>query len=116
MAFIEEWTFDIKDGQFGAYQEWLSENEAELAASMPDGMEYLGTYACIFGDDSKGFARTLLWLEDYGSMDAGVASMRSGGRYAELLREAVAFTDTSNTARNSHQLWKEVSDTVYNAE
>ena len=113
MGFIEEWTFDVKEGQFGAYQEWLAANEAELAKHMPDGVEYIGTFACVFGDDSKGFARVQFRLDEYGSMDTSVAAMRGGGRYAELVQESQAFLDLSNGARNGHELWKEVTDTVF---
>lgn len=113
MAFIEEWTFDIKEGQFGAYQEWLAANEAELAKHMPQGTEYIGTFACVFGDDSNGFARVLIRLDEYGSMDAAVRAMRDGGRYAELVSESQSFLDLSNGARSGHELWKEVTDTVF---
>ncbi len=113
MAFIEEYRFDIKEGQFAAYQAWLAANEEELKKHMPEGREYLGTYMCIFGDTGRGSARTLIRLDSYAAMDSGVAAMREGGRYAELIEEAVAFTETGTVARGDHELWKEVTDTVY---
>lgn len=116
MGFIEEWTYDIKEGEFGAYQEWLRSNEAELAKHMPEGTEYIGTFACVFGDTGRGIAKTVIRLDQYGSMDSAVAAMRKGGRYAELMEEAMAFSDIGTHARSSHELWKEVTDTVFAGE
>ena len=44
MRFIQEFGYNIKVGQEEAHQQWLTENEAKLAAAAPAGTKYLGTF------------------------------------------------------------------------
>ena len=40
MRFIQEFGFTVKVGEEEAYQQWLIENEAALAASYPEGTRH----------------------------------------------------------------------------
>jgi hypothetical protein len=44
MSLFYEIGFNIKRGREVAFQKWTAENDAALKASVPTGVEYLGTY------------------------------------------------------------------------
>ena len=51
MRFIQEFGYNIKVGQEEAHQQWLTENEAKLAAAAPAGTKYLGTFVMVYSSE-----------------------------------------------------------------
>lgn len=111
MDFITEFGFDVKQGRSQEYQGWLSENEEKLAASCPDGVEYIGTYAAMYSSEKEaGGYRTLFRLDSYGAQDNFAAAMKEGGIFASLITEATGFVDFDKGANWSNTLLKRVTD------
>jgi hypothetical protein len=71
--------YSVKLGQEEAHQRWLEANEAALAASMPEGCKYLGTFVTVLSSEKRaGFYKTYFELDSYGR--TGPASDREQGR------------------------------------
>lgn len=93
MNFITEQGYDVKKGQAANFQKWLTDNEEKLAASAPDGVTYVGTFANIFSSEKDtGAYRTIWALDSYGDMDAFADAMKQGGPFASLVDAMVRFT------------------------
>ncbi|TVP72706.1 MAG: hypothetical protein EA340_03130 [Nitriliruptor sp.] len=113
MQFIHEQGWDIREGQEHAYQRWLAENEAALAAACPEGVEYLGTFYAMFSDSrTAGTYRMLLRYDSYGAQDRMAAEMAGDTALARLVHEHVRFLDMSNHSNGSNQLLKLVTDST----
>ena len=112
MRFIQEIGFTIKVGQDEAYQQWMMENEAALAASVPDGMKYLGTFVVVFSSEKdSGSYRTLVELDSYGALDRSAAAFKDpDNEFGKLLRESSRFEDYALAAPWSSGLYKAVVD------
>ena len=77
MRFISESGYSIKVGQEEAHQRWLEANEEALAASMPEGVRYLGTFVTVFTSEKQsGFYKTYLELDSYGAQDRLAAATK----------------------------------------
>jgi len=86
MDFIAEQGFDVKKGQSAEFQQWLVDNEAELASACPEGVEYMGTFANIFSSEKGSGSYRRLWgMESYGAMDNFANAMKEGGTFARLV-------------------------------
>lgn len=112
MPILHETSYDLEPGKFDAFQEWLRDNEDALAAAYPDGIEYVGAYANVFGDQSNGGYRTLLRLDDYGAIDRLSETVAEEGELSRLLWEMSAFTKDGADSRGHQSLWKRVSQAV----
>jgi hypothetical protein len=111
MRIIMEWGYDLREGTAQDYQRWLEDNEAEIAKSCPEGIEYLGTYTAIYSDQREAGAYRTMWqLDSYGAQDRFAEEMAGDTRLAALLHEATTFGDFRNGARGSQQLLKAVVD------
>ena len=106
MFYLHEITYDINPGQFDAFQSWLRENESDLAAAYPEGAEYMGTYASVFGDRTRGGYRTLVKLENYGTLDLVAQEVAKEGTLGRLQWEMSAFTVAGSLSRGRTELWK----------
>lgn len=114
MKFIVENGFDIKKGKAAEYQKWLADNHEKLAASAPDGFEYLGTFVNIFNSTPEsGSFRTLWALDSYGAMDNFADSVKGGGTFAELVDTMAGFTlDPQDGGHTSNVLSRNVTDSA----
>jgi hypothetical protein len=114
VRFIIENGFNVKIGKEEAYQKWLTENEARVAAAQPPGTKYLGTFAVIFSSEKKaGFYRSLLELDSYAALDTiAAASKDETSEYGRLAREESQFFDPDPNVQWSNGLYKLVSDTT----
>lgn len=112
MRFILEQGFSVKVGMEEAYQQWMVENEAKLAAAHPKGMRYLGTYVVVFSSEKQsGSYRTLVELDSYGAMDRSAAAFKDPDtEFGSLLRDASRFGDWDLAAPWSNSLYKAVVD------
>ena len=113
MQFIHEQGFDVREGEEHAFQRWLAENEAAMAAACPEGVEYLGTFYAIFSDTRTAGAYRLLYRYDsYGAQDRMAAEMAGDTALARLVHEAMRFLDMGNHRNQSSQLLKLVADST----
>jgi hypothetical protein len=110
MHFIDVIGFDIKEGKMAAYQEWVRQNEKELAAQLPDGAEHIGTFVSIYNSEKdSGTVFILTRMESYGTGDK-IAALGANETYSRLVGEAMEFVDQSNSAGGSRMLLKAMSD------
>ena len=114
MRFIQEFGFSIKVGEEEAFQKWLVENEAALAASVPAGVRYLGTFGMIFTTEKQSGAYKLyMELDSYGAMDTLAAAMKdTSGDFGRLMRESTRLGDYDWNAPWSTGLYKAVVDST----
>jgi len=112
MRFIQEFGFTVKVGEEEAYQQWLIDNEAALAASYPEGSRHIGVFVTVFSSEKNaGFYRLFAELDSYGAMDRLAATMKDeSSEFGRLNREANRFGDYSLTAPWSNGLHKAVVD------
>jgi hypothetical protein len=112
MRFISESGYTVKIGEEEAHQQWLEQNESALAASTPEGVTYLGTFAMVFTSEKQsGFYKTYLELDSYGAMDRLAAATKDAtSEWGRLLRESSRFGDYDLTAPWSNGLYKAVVD------
>jgi antibiotic biosynthesis monooxygenase (ABM) superfamily enzyme len=102
--------FDVKQGKAQEFQKWLSENEGKLAAAMPSGVEYIGTFGVVFTSEKHaGRFRYFLRLDSYAAQDALAVAMRDGD-FETLLAEGNQFIDQDRGADWSNGLYKAVTD------
>ena len=113
MHFIHEQGFDIREGEEHAYQRWLADNEAAIAAACPEGVEYLGTFYAIFSDTRTAGTYRMMWRYDsYGAQDRMAAEMTGDTALARLVHKAIGFLDVGNHRNGSNQLLKLVTDST----
>ena len=112
MPILHETTYDVNPGQFEQFQKWMLDHEDSLAEAYPDGIEYVGTYANVYGDQSKGEFKTILRLDNYAALDALAATMAEEGTLSRLLWEVSAFTRSGVSSRGEQELWKRVKVAV----
>ena len=112
MRFISESGYSIKVGQEEAHQHWLEANEEALAASVPEGVRYLGTFITVFTSEKQsGFYKTYLELDSYGAQDRLAAATKDPtSEWGRLLREQSAFGDWDFAAPWSNGLYKAAVD------
>jgi hypothetical protein len=119
VEFINEDGYEVKFGMEEEYQQWVIDHRAEIARSMPKGVEYIGTYTMVWGNDvDKGSWRDLFKLDSYAALDRMAAEGKDpNSAMGRLLREQVRFLDMSRRPeRWSHNLLKSVVDaTVINS-
>lgn len=114
MRFIHEIGFNVKIGKEEAYQQWLTEKEAEFAAAHPPGTKYLGTFVVIFGSEKQaGFYRSIHEHDSFAAMDTLDLSMKDEkSEFGRLVREESQFIDYEPNAAWSNGLYKLVVDTA----
>jgi hypothetical protein len=112
MRFIQEYGFTVKIGQEEAYQQWLIENEAALAAAAPAGTKYLGTFVTVFSSEKQsGWYKSYMELDSYGALDTlATANRDESSEFSRLMREASRFGDYDHAAPWSSGLYKAVVD------
>ncbi len=112
MRFMREYGFCVKVGRDEEFQRWLMAHEAEIAASYPEGVQYLGTFVTIFTTDKHGGDyRTFEIHDSYAAQDRLAATMKdSATRFSQLWREANSFIDPKRPGDWSNELYKAVVD------
>lgn len=114
MRFIAESGFTVRIGKQEAYQKWLAENEAKIAAAHPPGTKYLGTFGVIFSSEkAAGSYRSFQELDSYAALDTIAAVVRDEtSDLGRLAREESQFIDPGPGAQWSNGLFKLVTDTT----
>lgn len=112
MRFIQEIGFTVKIGQEEAYQQWLVDNEAALAASSPEGVRHIGVFVTVYSTEKHaGFYRLFAELDSYAALDRMAAAMKDPtSDFGRLNREASQFGDYDLSAPWSSGLHKAVVD------
>jgi hypothetical protein len=119
MRFISEGGYSVKLGQEEAHQRWLEENEAAYAASVPEGVKYLGTFVTVLSSEKRaGFYKTYFELDSYAAQDRMAAANKDASSdFGRLNREFAAFADYDYAAPWSGGLYKAVVDaTIFDPE
>jgi hypothetical protein len=113
MEFITEDGYVVKPGMEEEYQRWVVDHAAEFRASLPPGIEYIGTYVMVFGSDqASGGWRDMFRLDSYAALDRmAAASKDADSTFGRLVREANRFIDLDRSPeRWTHNLYKSVVD------
>lgn len=115
MEFITEMGFDAVRGNVTEFQQWLADNEQKLAASAPEGWEYVGTYAVVLSTEKEAGQFRQLWRHhSYAAQDDYAAAMKGDGVFAQLNDEmATRFIDQEKDAHFSQSVLKAVVDTSF---
>lgn len=93
MHFIQAFGYTIKSGSAGEYQQWLEANEGDWANAMPEGTEYIGTFAAVATTEKQaGSFFTLYRLDSYAAQDALAASGKDGP-LAKIMQDSGRFVD-----------------------
>ena len=115
MDFIIEDGYQVKWGMHAEYQQWVSANTDALRRALPDGIEYIGTYVAVYGNDYLGGTfRDLFRIDSYGALDRMSAEQRRpGSELSRLNGEVGRFFDTTRGPDHwTHNLYKNIVDTT----
>ena len=113
MDFITEDGYQIKPGMQAEYQAWVVANQDALRRAQPEGVEYLGTYVAVYGNEYVGGTfRDLYRIDSYAALDRIAAEgRREGSDLMRLARESTRFIDlTRSPDLWAHNLYKNVVD------
>ena len=92
MSFINQQGYDVKKGKAAEFQAWLAENEEQLAATCPAGIEYMGTFVDVLtSEKNSGGFRTIWGMDSYGAMDSFSEAMKKGDTFAQLMEALAGF-------------------------
>lgn len=98
----------VKPSRLAEAQGWLSQNEAELRSSAPEGTTYLGVYAPIFSADKYPTEVFVVYsVEKYGDLDRLAASSES--RFGELMGDWEEFLDDDPGLTMTKLLYKSLT-------
>lgn len=110
MEFLQVYGYEVEQGKAADYQKWVTENEEAWKAAMPEGTDYVGTYAAIYTSEKKsGSFFTVYRLDSYGAQDA-LAEALKGGELARVMGESTRFVDFEKGAGWSQLLLKSITD------
>lgn len=104
-AVMIEWGFEVPREQSDAFHAWLAENEADLAAACPPGVQYRGTYG-VFAQsiDTLGAYRTIWTFESLAAMETLAAEVGNATPFGTRLKALTAFRDERIGASRSQQI------------
>jgi hypothetical protein len=111
--FISEDGYEVKLGKEEEYQQWVIDNASELRRALPQGVEYIGTYVLVYGNDlGSGSWRDMFRLDSYAALDRlAAASKDPESKLRKLQNEGSRFIDMTRTPeRWTHNLIKSVVD------
>lgn len=93
MHFISVFGYDVKLDRATEYQQWLTDHEGDWRNAMPEGTEYIGTFAAVqTSEKNAGSFFTLYRLDSYGAQDRLAASMKEGP-LAKIMADSAPFVD-----------------------
>jgi hypothetical protein len=95
-----------------AHAEWLTQNAERIAAAMPAGARYLGTYAIEFSTHQGGFFRTLVELDSHAVLGTlGEMGRDPDSDYGRIQGERAAFIDFSHISPWGNTLMRRLDGT-----
>ena len=110
MDFLQVYGYEVKDGKAGEYQQQLNDSADAWKAAMPDGTEYVGTYASIYSSEKQaGSFFTIYRLDSYAALDR-LAEEQQSGELGRIVGRLMSYVDTDNNAGQSGFLLKSMTD------
>ena len=110
MDFIALYGYDVREGKSEAYQQWLADVEDEWRAAMPEGTEYVGTYAAVHtSEKNAGQMFTIYRLDSYAAQDR-LAEASKGGVIGKLMTDSLEYITFGAGSGWSNILLKSMSD------
>lgn len=108
MSLFYESGFNVKRGQEVAFQEWTEKNDSALKASVPTGVEYLGTYLVTMSSEKDLGEYRVLWrLASYAAFDAfDEAARDEKSEWGRLSREVTEFMDLPIGAQGTFSVYR----------
>ena len=115
MDFIIEDGYQVKWGMHAEYQQWVSANTDALRRAQPDGIEYIGTYVTVYGNDYLGgtfrdlrqgfekIERRTTSLGGLGVIRRAYVALREGVRHAPISTCSGAIRCVSGSAPDSRR-------------
>ncbi|REK32945.1 MAG: hypothetical protein DWQ20_08000 [Actinobacteria bacterium] len=98
----------IAPNKLGEAQAWLSDNDADLRSTAPEGTTYMGVYSPIFSSSKYPTEVFLVYsVNNYGDLDQLAGA--SGSRFGRLLGEWDGFLDDDPSLKMSKVLYKSLT-------
>jgi hypothetical protein len=113
MDFISEDGYEVKLGMEEEYQQWVVDHAADLRRALPEGVEYIGTYVIVYGNElGSGSWRDMFRLDSYAALDRLAAAAKDpDSKLRKLQEDGARFVDMSRSPeRWTHNLIKSVVD------
>jgi hypothetical protein len=112
VRFIEMQGFSVRPDKAVKFQQWVIDNQERIKRAYPEGSEFGGVYATVFGSDkTSGDFYWLDILDSYGALDRSAAlSKDPTSEMAKVTAEFIGFLDPDRNAGWSHHLLKSVVD------
>jgi len=108
-SLVIEWGYDVLFERHDEFKAWLIDNEAALAAAVPPGVTYRGTYIVTVSTDKHGgFYRTIWGFRTLSALDSFADSIHSGSPFAELVSKLNSFRDRVRSRDYSQQYYQPV--------
>jgi hypothetical protein len=112
VRFIEMQGFSVRPDKAVKFQQWVIDNQERIKKAYPEGSEFGGIYAVVFGSDKN--AGDFYWLDirdSYGALDRTAAAAKDPtNEMAKVTTEFLGFLDPDRNAGWSHHLLKSVVD------
>ena len=98
----------IAPDKLGEAQAWLSENDADLRSTAPEGTTYVGVYSPIFSSSKYPTEVFLVYsANSYGDLDRLAAA--SGSQFGQLIGEWDGFLADDPALKMSKVLYKSLT-------
>jgi hypothetical protein len=111
MTLLLESGYTVRLDKKGAHAAWLAANGPLLAASMPPGARYLGTYAVELSTHAAGYFRTLVELDSHATLGVlGELGRDPASEYGRLQGERASFMDFDHAAPWGNTLMRRLDD------
>jgi hypothetical protein len=108
-ALVIEWGYDVPYEKHEAFKGWLQKYEAKLAASVPAGVTYRGTYAVSASSEKHtGRYRTIWAFQTLGALESFSDEMHLNEAFAQLVVELSGYRDRERGAHYSEQIYQPV--------
>lgn len=108
-ALMIEWGYDVPYEKHEAFKGWLQKYEAKLAAAVPAGVTYRGTYAVSASSEKHtGRYRTIWAFETLGALGSFSEAMHVNNAFAQLVVELSSYRDRERGANYSEQIYQPV--------
>lgn len=109
MALIYEWGFFIKPDALNELQDWLVQNEENLARAAPEGLEYLGTYLPVWAPEQRCDIYQVWRWRRANEFNLRAAAGADKGAFAHLASQFLRFVDDSRTEEETFRLHRSVT-------
>ena len=93
-AFVSEWGFDVPIARKTEFHKWLADNEANISAACPKGIQYKGTYVvCYSSEKGAGRYRTIWAFDGFNGIEQFRTAMAADSPFKKLVEELQGYRD-----------------------